>query len=222
MDFHATQQMFVSGGDDHKIKVWNYKTKKCLFTLNGHLDYIRTVQFHGELPWILSCSDDQTVRLWNWQSRSVLAILTGHTHYVMCAAFHPDDTLIASASLDQTVRVWDFSKLKEKVQQKAGEKTKEVFGGTEVEVKHILEGHDRGVNWVAFHQTMRIVASCADDKSIKLWRLSGNKHWEMYTMKGHGNNVSCVLFHPRLEVLLSNSEDKTLRLWDLNSKNQIH
>ena len=35
---------------------------------------------------------------------------------------------------------------------------------------------------------MRIVASCADDKTIKLWRLSGNKHWEMYTMKGHGNN----------------------------------
>jgi coatomer protein complex subunit alpha (xenin) len=78
------------------------------------------------------------------------------------------------------------------------------------------------VNWVAFHPTMRIVASCADDKSIKLWRLSGNKHWEMYTMKGHGNNVSCVLFHPRLEVVLSNSEDKTLRLWDLNSKTQIH
>lgn len=78
------------------------------------------------------------------------------------------------------------------------------------------------MNWVAFHPSMRIVASCADDKSIKLWRLSGNKHWEMYTMKGHGNNVSCVLFHPRLEVLLSNSEDKTLRLWDLNSKNQIH
>jgi coatomer protein complex subunit alpha (xenin) len=92
--------MCVSGGDDHKVKVWNYKSKKCMFTLTGHLDYIRTVEFHKELPWIISSSDDQTVRLWNWQNRSVIAILTGHSHYVMCAAFHPDDTLIASASLD--------------------------------------------------------------------------------------------------------------------------
>ena len=136
----------------------------------------------------------------------------------MCAQFHPDECMIASASLDQTIRVWDFTKLKEKVQAKTSGKAGEVFGQSEVEVKHILEGHERGVNWVAFHPTMRIVASCADDKSIKLWRLSGNKYWEMYTMKGHGNNVSCVLFHPRLEVLLSNSEDKTLRIWDLNSK----
>lgn len=50
--------MFVSGGDDHLIKVWNYKAKKCMFTLTGHLDYVRTVEFHLELPWIVSCSDD--------------------------------------------------------------------------------------------------------------------------------------------------------------------
>jgi coatomer protein complex subunit alpha (xenin) len=39
--------------------------------LNGHLDYIRTVFFHHELPWILSASDDQTIRIWNWQNRSL-------------------------------------------------------------------------------------------------------------------------------------------------------
>ena len=30
-------------GDDYKIKVWNYKLRRCLYTLLGHLDYIRTV-----------------------------------------------------------------------------------------------------------------------------------------------------------------------------------
>ena len=69
---------FVSGGDDYKIKVWNHKTRKCLFTLNGHLDYVRTVFFHHEHPWILSASDDQTIRIWNWQSRTCISILTGH------------------------------------------------------------------------------------------------------------------------------------------------
>jgi WD40 repeat protein len=50
---------FVSGGDDYKIKVWSYQTRRCLFTLSGHLDYVRTVFFHHELPWIISSSDDR-------------------------------------------------------------------------------------------------------------------------------------------------------------------
>jgi len=99
--------LFVSGGDDYKIKVWSYQTRRCLFTLNGHLDYIRTVFFHHELPWIVSASDDQTIRIWNWQNRSLLCTMTGHNHYAMCAQFHPKEDLVVSASLDQSVRVWD-------------------------------------------------------------------------------------------------------------------
>ena len=71
IDFHKTQPLFVSGGDDYKIKVWSHQSRRCLFTLNGHLDYVRTVFFHHELPWIVSASDDQTIRIWNWQNRSL-------------------------------------------------------------------------------------------------------------------------------------------------------
>ena len=45
VNFHILQPLFVSGGDDYKIKVWNFKLRKCLFTLLGHLDYIRTTVF---------------------------------------------------------------------------------------------------------------------------------------------------------------------------------
>jgi WD40 repeat protein len=109
VDFHPTQPLFVSGGDDYKVKVWNYKERRCLFTLLGHIDYIRTVQFHHEYPWILSASDDQCIRSWNWQSRQCIASLAGHGHYVMCARFHPTEDLVVSASLDQTVRIWNIA-----------------------------------------------------------------------------------------------------------------
>ena len=52
--FHKSQPLFVSGGDDYKIKVWNYKLRRCLFTLLGHLDYIRTVSFHQVRSLILA------------------------------------------------------------------------------------------------------------------------------------------------------------------------
>lgn len=35
VDFHSSQPIFVSGADDYKIKVWNYRQRRCIFTLLG-------------------------------------------------------------------------------------------------------------------------------------------------------------------------------------------
>ncbi|PSN39046.1 Coatomer subunit alpha [Blattella germanica] len=236
--FHNQQPLFVSGGDDYKIKVWNYKQRRCTFTLLGHLDYIRTTMFHHEYPWILSASDDQTIRIWNWQSRACICVLTGHNHYVMCAQFHPSDDIVVSASLDQTVRVWDISGIANNLE---GLRKKNVapgpgglddhlknpgatdlFGQADAVVKHVLEGHDRGVNWACFHPTLPLIVSGADDRQIKLWRMNEAKAWEVDTCRGHYNNVSCVLFHPRQELILSNSEDKSIRVWDMTKRTCLH
>ncbi|XP_064643414.1 coatomer subunit alpha-like isoform X3 [Lineus longissimus] len=245
--FHQQQPLFVSGGDDYKIKVWNYKQRRCIFTLLGHLDYIRTTTFHHEYPWILSSSDDQTIRIWNWQSRSCVCVLTGHSHYVMCAQFHPTEDMVVSASLDQTVRVWDISVA---VQKFSGLRKKNVspgpggledhlknpnqtdlFGTSDAIVKHVLEGHDRGVNWACFHPTLPLIVSGADDRQIKLWRMNGlgpetwarreAKAWEVDTCRGHYNNVSCAIFHPRQELIVSNSEDKSIRVWDMSKRTGV-
>lgn len=236
VDFHLTEPLLVSGGDDYKIKVWDYKLRRCLFTLLGHLDYIRTVQFHpnaAQYPWILSASDDQTLRLWDFSRRTCLSVLTGHNHYVMCATFHPTEDLIVSASLDQTVRVWDTAGLRKKQMGEAMEHAgisrnkpsaqsinvqAELFGTNDVVVKYVLEGHDRGVNWASFHPTLPLLASAADDRQVKLWRMSETKAWEVDTLRGHANNVSCCLFHPKHDLVVSNSEDRSIRVWDVSKR----
>ncbi|XP_076236595.1 coatomer subunit alpha [Calliopsis andreniformis] len=229
--FHNQQPLFVSGGDDYKIKVWNYKQRRCIFTLLGHLDYIRTIVFHQEYPWILSASDDQTIRIWNWQSRTCICVLTGHNHYVMCAQFHPTEDIIVSASLDQTVRVWDISGLRKKnvapgpgglEDHLKNPGATDLFGQADAVVKHVLEGHDRGVNWACFHPTLPLIVSGADDRQIKMWRMNDAKAWEVDTCRGHYNNVSCVLFHPRQDLILSNSEDKSIRVWDMSKRTCLH
>lgn len=233
VDFHRSQPLFVSGGDDYKIKVWNYKLRRCVFTLIGHLDYIRTVYFHHESPWIVSASDDQTVRIWNWQNRSCLAVLTGHSHYCMSAMFSPNEDLVVSASLDQSIRVWDISSLRQKSvrptnvmsqvrEQLPAAVNADLFGGTDAVVKYVLEGHTRGVNWAAFHPTLPLIVSGADDRQVKLWRMSNTKAWELDTFRGHLNNVSCAMFHPRKELVITDSEDKTIRVWDLNRRTCLH
>lgn len=232
--FHPTQPLFVSGGDDYTIKVWSLNTRKCIFTLNGHLDYLRAVSFHHDLPWILSCSDDQTIRIWNWQNRQEIACLTGHNHYVVSAQFHPKDDLIVSASFDQTVRVWDISGLRKKHSaptssmrsfedqlQRQQLPQQDIFGNVNAIVKFVLEGHDKGVNFAAFHPTLPLIVSSGDDRLVKLWRMSETKAWEVDSCRGHTGSVLSAIFHPTEDLILSVSDDKTIRVWDLNKRTPV-
>lgn len=158
--------------------------------------------------------------------------MTGHNHYTMCAQFHPKEDLIVSASLDQSVRVWDISGLRKKhsaptslsfadQMERQGQGQADVFGNTDAVVKFVLEGHDRGVNWVAFHPTLPLIVSAGDDRLVKLWRMSETKAWEVDTCRGHFQNASGCLFHPHQDLILSVGEDKTIRVWDLNKRTSV-
>ena len=50
----------------------------------------------------------------------------------------------------------------------------DLFGGGDAIVKYVLDGHDRGVNWAAFHSTLPLIVSGADDRQVKMWRMNGN------------------------------------------------
>lgn len=47
------------------VKVWDYQTKACVQTIQGHLQYVSSVCYHPEMPLLMSSSEDGTVRIYN-------------------------------------------------------------------------------------------------------------------------------------------------------------
>lgn len=47
----------VSGADDQVVKIWDYQTKSCVATLEGHSNNVSAVMFHPHLPLIVTGSE---------------------------------------------------------------------------------------------------------------------------------------------------------------------
>lgn len=45
--------------------MWDYQTKACVQTLEGHTNNVSAVVFHPELPIILTGSEDGCIKIWH-------------------------------------------------------------------------------------------------------------------------------------------------------------
>jgi WD domain, G-beta repeat len=144
------------------------------------------------------------------------------------ASFHPTvPNIIVSTSLDQTIRVWGNTQYLDVAQPSRGGSTVgqqrgNIFATGNSSCKYVMKGHKDGVNWACFHPNLPLLASAANDRQVKIWRMSGTKAREVpYNDEDgnpvfiHENNVICCVFHPTSDVIVSIGDDQAIRVWDL-------
>ncbi|GIL89629.1 hypothetical protein Vretifemale_17344 [Volvox reticuliferus] len=209
-----------SSADDNVIRLWDMNSGEQRAVLQGHTSWIVGICFgfqednDGDPHLMLaSCSDDCSIRVWDCETSECVRELRGHTGSVRAVAWESLKwNYIASAGNDYTVRLWNVAR------------------GSQVD---LFKGHTDVIRALAFSPDGLILASSAEDTTIRLYHVgqmigseTERPEWlpllpgSGVVLRGHTSWVLALAFGPRREakadqLLVSGSWDQTVRLWNL-------
>ncbi len=96
----------ASGFEDPTIRIWDARTGRLLFRIEGHTGYVFKLVFTDDGTRLLSAAADQTIRVWDVKNWTELRVLRGHSDEVHAVAISAKTGLIASAGKDGNVMLW--------------------------------------------------------------------------------------------------------------------
>jgi coatomer protein complex subunit alpha (xenin) len=139
-------------------------------------------QFHPKEDLVVSASLDQTVRVWDI---SGIQLATSKVKRVRIDLMSLFSGLRKKNYGPSGAHSFDdhHHHISHAASSRSPGSQGEVFGNTDVMIKYVLEGHDRGVNWAAFHPNLPLIVSGSDDRQVKLWRMNGERSSRVFGHK---------------------------------------
>ncbi len=139
---------------------------------------------------------DNQLILWDAASRTALARGV-HDHLLNHCAFSHDGKLLATASSDYSARLWEVPSLR---------------------LKGVLLGHEDDVDMAVFSPDDTMVATCALDRTLRIFDLTGHC---LKVLRGHTGNILSLSWTRDGSRLVSSSVDGTIREWDVATGTEL-
>jgi WD40 repeat protein len=159
-----------------------------------HTGPISSVATYGN--YVATGGYDNRVILWDSVTHKALA-KGMHDHLVNHCAFSSDGKWLVSAGSDYSARIWEIPTLR---------------------LQAVLTEHSDDVDMAAFSPDNNFVATCALDRAVRLFDLSGHC---IKTFWGHTGNIISLLWSKDGKRLVSSSVDGTVREWDIAKGLQV-
>ncbi|XP_061460640.1 WD repeat and SOCS box-containing protein 1 isoform X2 [Rhineura floridana] len=194
--------ILVSASRDKTLRVWDLKDDgNMMKVLRGHPNWVYSCAFSPDSSILCSVGASKTVLLWDMDKYCLIRKLEGHHNDVVACEFSPDGALLATASHDTRLYVWDPH-----------------IGVILMEFGHLFPAptpifaggaNDRWVRSVSFSHDGLHIATLADDKLVRFWRIDEDHPVQVAPL----SNGLCCAFSTDDSVLAAGTQDGSVHFW---------
>jgi WD40 repeat protein len=232
--FSPDGRRLVSVGEDARVIVWDFASRKRLATLTDHAGAVTTVAYSPDGKWLATGGADRTAIVWDAATFEKVATLRDHRDAVTSVAFTPDGKYLATASCnDERTVLWGAGRW-QKVRELA-------FGncwGTlpfTPDSRHVVD-HWMGVwdletgrnvapsstawegNWVAVSPDGALAVAATSGGNVRFFDLKLRKLLDDVP-RVHRDHGRAVAFSPDGRYVATGAEK--IVLWDAAARKQI-
>ncbi|CAH8537622.1 unnamed protein product [Heterobilharzia americana] len=208
----------ASASFDGTVAIWKIPKEfsalefEALVTLEGHTSEVKCVAWCPSGHLIATCGRDKSVWLWEFDDEEdvqCISVLQPHSQDVKSVAWHPDGEVLVSTSYDNKINVY-----------------REEIDDWTVFVQ--LTGHSSTVWKAEFSPSGDILASCSDDRCVKLWAWDGvcskSSSWICIgNVTGyHTRTIFDLSWSPDGQLLASCGADNRICIYKMPSNGLIH
>jgi WD40 repeat protein len=187
----------ASGGDDHKVRVWELGVSEPLQLLKDDSHFANVACLVGNGGRAITGGLDGSLRVWSLETGDCLATHEAHPAAVYALAANSHGSLAVTGSLDGSLAIWDLER------------------GARL---HTLRGHEKSVSAVALTPDGGRAVSASWDGTVRVWDVGSG--WCVGTFEGHESPVDALALTPdgRSAVSAGQSEFcQEVRVWDLET-----
>lgn len=212
-DFSKPLNLLVTGGMDHKVRLWNqYVTSQPIVVLHEHSMIVQDVAIYEPLGQIFSYSKDAVLKVWDISSQQCLKTLVlkfpcvqaGHVleygDFPFLLLKEPPCVLLVSCG--------DYIGML-KLEQ----------GGN---VQDMLFTHNAKLSTAIYNPFFRQVVTGCDDSTVAVWDVeTGTKCLQLNNVHGQ-EEITCMSFDTTQRRLITGARNGTIKVWNVQNGYNLH
>ena len=182
-------QLLVTAGNDHVLRLWSLHTGSMLKSMSGHTA-VTSLTISQDSKLLVSGGADGVVRIWNTTSGQFVQVFKGHQQPVSTVALSLDNRTLVSGCKGGMLRQWNLQT------------------GT---LRRTLKLPQAEVTAVAYGVTPNSLISASSDRQLQVWDLLTGELNRTFT--GHTDAIVSLQVTNQ-QKLFSFGKDRGL-MWDL-------